>query len=267
MDVPFLMGAIGASALSGTALVALLQLLGRNESAARNLLTRMASIGSLDVQPKGRINVYRLAASSAARYQEVEGTADGNQWDGHFHALIYSVPETQRVLRDRVLHVGQSAGYGLLRPGVLIAAGDRWERLRLGTDEFTGDAWIKRVILTPNSLDDARDMARTAWDLAGLAAAYRSALQACSAVPQTVTPGAEALVSWRDLYGSFLEAQLRDPGLPQPLLPADWPAERFQEAQKNVNMQIGRVLQPYLRDEAARRDPTGANEFYTSPWT
>jgi phenylacetic acid degradation operon negative regulatory protein len=267
MDVPFLMGAIGASALSGPALVGLLQQLGKSESAARNLLTRMTAMGALDVRSQGRINVYRVAASSTARYQEVEGTARENPWSGSFHALIYSVPETQRILRDRVLHIGQSAGYGLLRPGVLIAVGDRWDRLRLDSDEFTGDAWITRTVLTPSSLTDAKSMAATAWDLPGLAAAYRTALQAASDVPKVVTPGPDALIAWRDLYSSFLEAQLRDPGLPGPLLPPDWPAARFLDAQQKVNMQIGRVLQPALREQADRQDPAGVNEFYTSPWT
>jgi phenylacetic acid degradation operon negative regulatory protein len=266
-DVPFLMGAVGASALSGPALVDLLQQLGRSESAARNLLTRMSALGALDVQPQGRINIYRLARSSAARYQEVEGTSDENSWSGEFHTLIYHVPETQRVLRDRVLHVGQHAGYGILRPGVLIAVGDRWERLRLADDEFVGDAWIRCVILTPESLTEARDIARKAWDLAGLAASYRAALRACSEVPQTITPGHEALVGWRDLYGGFLEAQLRDPRLPHALLPSDWPAPRFQLAQKNVNLLIGGVFQPYLRERAARLDPSGVNVFYESPWS
>lgn len=266
-DVPFLMGAIGASALSGPALVDLLQQLGRNESAARNLLTRMSALGALDVHPQGRINTYRLTPSSTARYQEVEGTSDQNSWSGDFHTLIYHVPETQRVLRDRVLHVGQHAGYGILRPGVLIAAGDRWERLRLADDEFDGDAWIWRVTLTPKSLADARDIARNAWNLAALAASYRAALLACSNVPPITTPGSEALIGWRDLYGSFLEAQLKDPQLPHALLPSDWPASRFQEAQKNVNLLIGAVLQPYLRERAIRLDPSGVNVFYDSPWS
>jgi phenylacetic acid degradation operon negative regulatory protein len=266
-DVPFLMGAVGASALSGPALVDLLQQLGRSESAARNLLTRMSALGALDVQPQGRINIYRLARSSAARYQEVEGTSDENSWSGEFHTLIYHVPETQRVLRDRVLHVGQHAGYGILRPGVLIAVGDRWERLRLADDEFVGDAWIRRVILTPKSLADACDIARKAWDLAGLAESYRAAWLACSEVPQVIAPGPEALILWRDLYSGFLEAQLKDPQLPRALLPSDWPASRFQEAQKNVNLLIGGVLQPYLRDRATRLDPSGVNVFYESPWS
>lgn len=267
MDVPFLMGAIGATALSGTALVTLLQQLGRSESAARNLLTRMRTIGALDVRVQGRTNVYRLAPSSAARYREVEGTSTLDPWSGSFHALVYSVPESQRILRDRVLHVGQSAGYGQLRPGVLIAAGDRWDRLRLADDEFTGDAWILRTVLTPSSLADARRMAETAWDLTSLATIYLSAIRACADVPRHVTPDSAALIGWRDLYSSFLDAQLRDPQLPIPLLPAGWPAARFQKAQLAVNMQIGRALQPALREQAAQDDPAGVNEFYASPWS
>ena len=68
VDVPFLMGALGAQALTGPALVALLEGLGRGESAARNLLTRMRELGSLESETRGRVNVFRLARSSTDRY-------------------------------------------------------------------------------------------------------------------------------------------------------------------------------------------------------
>ena len=102
VDVPFLLGAIGAHALTGPALVMLLGGLGRGESAARNLLTRMRDLGVLEVDTQGRTNVYRLAGSSMSRYREVEGTSETPVWTGSFAALVHQVPESQRTLRDRL---------------------------------------------------------------------------------------------------------------------------------------------------------------------
>jgi phenylacetic acid degradation operon negative regulatory protein len=266
VDVPFLLGALGASALTGPALVALLVGLGRGESASRNLLTRMRDLGALEADLRGRSNVYRLAGSSSDRYREVEGTQTPAAWSGSFHALLYDVPEHQRSLRDRLQHAARSAGYGQLRAGVLIAADDRWARMRLTGDRFVGDAWIHRVVLTPQDLPEARAMANTAWDLGGLAGRYQRALDACSAVPDVVAAGWPALRSWRELYDVFFLAQLEDPHLPAELVPASWPAARFADAQAEINARIGTALLPFLRAEADSHDGVGGNSYYPPPW-
>jgi phenylacetic acid degradation operon negative regulatory protein len=265
-DVPFLLGALGATALAGPALVTLLGGLGRGESASRNLLTRMTELGALEVERIGRTNVFRLARSSTDRYREVEGTNTPAAWTGSFAALLYDVPEAQRSLRDRLQHAARSAGYGRLRAGVLIAADDRWARMRLTEERFAGDAWIHRVTVTPPDLREAREMARTAWDLDGLSARYRRALEACDAVPDVVAADWAALRSWRALYDVFFMAQLEDPHLPAELLPASWPAARFVAAQAEVNARIGNALLPFLRAEADARDTVGGNAYYAPPW-
>ena len=266
VDVPFLLGAIGAHALTGPALVTLLGGLGRGESAARNLLTRMRDLKVLDVETQGRTNVYRLAGSSMSRYREVEGTSAPPVWTGSFAALVHQVPESQRTLRDRLLHQAHNAGYGQLRAGVLIAPSDRWDRLRMDESEFSGEAWIHRTTITPRSLDQAVAMSRTAWNLPELERAYARALARCADVPAAVEPSWALLVFWRELYDVFFAAQLQDPHLPAPLLPADWPADRFTAAQAEVNARIGNALQPWLRERADAADPIGANDYYASPW-
>ncbi len=266
VDVPFLLGAIGAHALSGPALVMLLGGLGRGESAARNLLTRMCDLGSLTAESHGRTNVYRLADSSLSRYREVEGTSGPPEWTGSFAALVHQVPESQRTLRDRLLHQAHNAGYGQLRAGVLIATSDRWDRLRLDESEFAGEAWIHRITMTPRSLDQAVAMSRTAWNLPELERDYARALTRCADVPAVVEPTWATLVLWRELYDVFLTAQLKDPHLPAQLLPADWAADRFTAAQAEVNARIGNALQPWLRERADAADPIGANAYYASPW-
>jgi phenylacetic acid degradation operon negative regulatory protein len=266
VDVPFLLGALGADALAGPALVRLLHGLGRSESAARNLLTRMCELGALQAELRGRTNVYRLAAPSTSRYREVEGTAARPAWKGAFHALLYFVPEQQRTLRDRLQHAAQSAGYGQLRPGVFIAADDRWSRMRLQDERFAGEAWLRRVTLAPLSVADAREMARTAWNLDELSLRYERALAGCKDLPSTVEADWSSLRLWRDLYDVFFAAQFADPHLPAELLPDTWPADRFTVAQHLVNERIGNTLLPFLRDHADQHDTVGGNIYYSPPW-
>ncbi|NQX26196.1 hypothetical protein HQQ81_02390 [Microbacteriaceae bacterium VKM Ac-2854] len=266
VDVPFLLGAIGAAEAPGPALVALLGGLGRQESAARNLLTRMRELGALESERRGRTTVFRLAPASMPRYREIEGTGGPEPWTGSFAALIYAVPESQRTLRDRLQHQARSAGYGQLRAGVLIATSDRWNRLRIEPNEFEGEAWIHRVDLTPSSRAEALTLAHTAWNLSELDRAYRRALDSCARVDAVVQPDWSALRHWRELYDVFLAAQLQDPGLPPQLLPRDWPAARFATAQAEVNSRIGRALQPWLRAVVAAADPASLTRYYDSPW-
>lgn len=266
LDVPFLFGAVGAHALAGPSLVALLSGLGRQEAAARNLLTRMRDLGALEVEQRGRTNLYRIASSSYARYEEVEGSRPEPIWAGSFDAILYHVPERERTLRDRVVHSARSAGYGLLRPGILIAADERWSRLRLGTEDLVDPTWLQHASITPDSLADARLMANRAWDLDDLAAAYVRGHRRCIDATRRVEAGWPALQLWRDVYATCFEAQLSDPNLPAVLLPHRWPKAAFTRAQDAMNREVFLVLQPFLREHADRRDPSGLNEYYLPRW-
>jgi phenylacetic acid degradation operon negative regulatory protein len=267
LDVPFLLGAIGASRINGPSLVALLGGLGRAEPAARRLLTRMVDFGALQVDHEGRTNVYRLAPSSHDRYREVEGTSAQPEWTGAFDTVLYHVPERERTLRDRLLYTARSAGFGLLRAGVLISATPRWSRLRLDETEFVGESWLQRVTLTPTGLDEARSMAARAWNLGGLTSEYHRGIQRCVEVLAEPLIDWVTLTAWRDAYATFFNAQLSDPHLPTELLPADWPLARFAAAQDAMNRRIGRPLLPFLRSHADAHDPQHRTEYYPPPWS
>lgn len=266
LDVPFVLGAVGAHAMAGPSLIALLNGLGRQEAAARNLLTRMRELGALESEQRGRTNVYRIASSSYARYEEVEGSRPEPVWTGTFDAVLYHVPERERTLRDRVVHSAHSAGYGLLRPGILIAADERWSRLRLAEEEFTDPTWLQHASITPVDLADAKLMARRAWDLDDLAAAYVRGRQRCIDATRQVEPGWPALRLWRDVYATCFEAQLSDPNLPAALLPDHWPKAAFTQAQDAMNREVFQVLQPFLREHADRFDTSRLNEYYQPRW-
>lgn len=267
MDVPFLFGALGANAVTGPVLVRMLDGLGVRESAARNLLVRMCDMGFLDVERHGRVAVYRINSESRPRYHQVEGTEEDPAWGGSFHTVVYDIPERFRRLRDRLHHTAHQAGYGQLRPGVLITVGDRWSRLRLAPTDFPAGTWCHRGRLVPRDLTEARTMTARAFDLPDLADRYETALAACERAPRPAEPSWEALVAWRALYSDFFTAQIADPNLPESLLPAGWPAGRFRAAQLAVNERIGNVVQPFLRDRAAEVDPHTLCEYYVTPWS
>lgn len=261
-DVPFVFGGISATALTGPVLLEMLAHLGHRESAARNILVRLQEMGQISSHRHGRLAVYRLG-HAMNKYRAVAG-ADPGPWCGRFCCVIYDVPERDRQVRDRLRHTAAAAGFGTLRPGVLIAPTDRWSSIEHLFRDISPRSWIQTTTLVPTDLDEARTMTERAWDLDSLAGSYRRATHIAHH-DRSRDPGWDLFLQWRRLYDVFLDAQLADPDLPVELLPSDWPRAEFLKAQRDVNTGIGIGVVPFLRDRAAKLDPGGLCEFYEPP--
>jgi phenylacetic acid degradation operon negative regulatory protein len=129
--VPFLFGVANRDELPGPVLVRLLGDLGLTPAATRALIARLRAEGNLAGAPEGRLVRYRLDGDVARGFERIRHRPPPSPWPGHFHALIYQVPEGQRPFRDQLRRTALLAGFGLMAPGVLISIGDRYERLVL----------------------------------------------------------------------------------------------------------------------------------------
>lgn len=270
-NVAFIFGALSASALPGPVLVRMLQRLHTTESAARNSLASMRNQGRLEGERHGRVVVYRLGEGVVQKYQDIEGTSGPAPWTGTFHSLIHDIPERHRGFRDKFRYMAEYAGFGLVRPGVLISADDRFGRVEHEITAPPDGSTFFRTTITPPDLAEARRFAQAAWDLDTLAHNYRTVI---GLLQQTRDRPAEApiddcwhwLDQWHQLYGQILGVQMSDPGLPTELLPSRWPHTTYFEALTEVNTLIGPKLQPILRAEADQLDPGGHCAYYRAPW-
>jgi phenylacetic acid degradation operon negative regulatory protein len=225
--VPFLFGAADREELPGTALVRLLVDVGSTPGAARSLIARMRRDGYLEATPRGRGADYRLAGFFLESFRQIrDGRPQPPVWDGFFHAIFYTVPESQRAYRDLLRRAAQLAGYGLMQPGVLISTSDRRERLtaELGEAPRAGTVYFGRVEL---AIGDAAAIAYRAWELEELGRRYREHAERLRAAireqPVPPPPSAAALASYVGLFGGALIDTLRTPpALPPELLPEDW---------------------------------------------
>src|SRR4051794_28161000 len=125
--VAFLFGIAGAPTVAGPVLRRLLADLGMSADASRALLSRMVRQGQLASERDGRYTRYRLAGEFARAFERIRDQSQTRPvpWAGHFHAVLYSVPEAHRDFRDALRRAAIFAGYGILQPGVLIAVNDR----------------------------------------------------------------------------------------------------------------------------------------------
>ncbi len=260
--VPFLFGVTGRDVLPGSVLRRLLGDVGLSPDAARAVLSRMRRHGQLASDRRGRGVEYRLIGEFARSFQRVrdQATARPPEWHGHFHALLYQVPERHRSYRDTLRRSAVLCGYGILQPGVLIAPTDRSGRLAAVLSRQPEDAqvWLSNLAMTP---DNAARAASLAWDLPELARRYHHHISRLAGRLAAPPPGLAAgcpgrsaapaagvamLRGFVDLLAPALIDTLRNPGLPAILLPQDWPAPALQQAANEFTTTFGPTIQTYL---------------------
>jgi phenylacetic acid degradation operon negative regulatory protein len=162
-------------------------------------------------------------------------------WEGHFHAVMYQVPEAHRAYRDRLRRIAQLVGYGLMQQGVLIAAQDLSGHIAAVLAEAPPGCQIQQAAIGLPAADAAR-IARSAWDLDDVADSLRGHITVLSAASDvsTMPPAtAQTLRRLAQLLNAPHVDLIRNPGLPIELLPADWPAPELAELMSQVR---GRYL-------------------------
>jgi len=249
--------------LPGPVVVALLSALGMSEPTVRATILRMRRGGWLTSTRRGPVVEYALTPPArdlaAAVLQPVIG--DRPTWDGVFHGLLFTIPESGRAYRDALRRAAVLAGFGLLRPGLLVTTDDRrWSRIDAELAMAPTGSRLVRVELRM-APDDARAAAAEAWPLETLATTYMghvAALQQLADTHRAAPPtGPAALrVMWEAMMPVSATA-IGDPMLPRELLPAEWPASEIRMAFEDVGIVVGPGLMAYLdaillRTEATR---------------
>jgi phenylacetic acid degradation operon negative regulatory protein len=257
-------------AVPGPVLIRLLADLGVSGPAARSLVLRMRREGWLTSERAGREARYRLAPLTAAAQARVEGQLRGSRpgWDGSFSGVLFSVPERHRSFRDRLRRSAQLLGYVTLRPGLLIAATDRYEELTGLLPPRPAGSQVLRTRLA-FSPEDTRSIVPQLWDLEGLAARYRAVLadagRRTSRAEKQPAAGAAAFRNFAAATLPLYQASADDPDLPDELLPAGWPGQQVGQALGRAFRAFGPALGDYLAavagPSAAGRPARPTDEF------
>ncbi len=206
--------------------------LGLSEAATRATILRLRRQGSLTSHRSGRRAAYAVAPpmeaiQDRARRQAEEGPPP---WDGVFSALLHDFPESERRRRDALRLAASLAGYGVLRPGLLVCPFDRWSELvdRFGDSEAAGRILCGRLELPA---DRAREVAARIWRLDDLSRehGFLAARTERSLTRTVPAPRANAatLRRFAALTMPLFTAIGNDPALPAALLPEDWAAPQL----------------------------------------
>jgi phenylacetic acid degradation operon negative regulatory protein len=239
--------------LPAWAIVRVMRDLGMSETAARGALMRLRRAGRIEARRSGRTVYYHLTDASIKVIDEMTRRMSGDapEWDGTFHGLLYSIPERHRAFRDSMRRFATLAGYGLLRPGLLVSPwADRWPLERLLGQAPAGSHILKLQLQVPR--EEAREVAAEAWELPKLAARYRrqiAGLERRTERLQLSPPrGRTALRVFASTMQGVFGTVAVDPGLPAELLPEDWPQRGLKAAVDRLYPAIGRPAFEHLRE-------------------
>jgi phenylacetic acid degradation operon negative regulatory protein len=254
----------GEDFIPSAALVTLLGEFGVGEAAARATLSRLTRAGNLEGTKTGRTTAYRLApsmmeeAKSLSRALTLVG-AEPIEWDGRWTCVAFSVPESDRHLRRALRRRLRALGLGPLFDGLWITPSAPLEGLDQALDELgIAEAVVLRVVDVPRPGVDLLG----AWDLEGLRSGYERLVMDLERIEARVEAGemgsAEALVVRTRLAARWITLAARDPGLPDALLPADWPVREARRRYIAVYDALGPLSELRVRQLVAMHDEAAA---------
>lgn len=260
--------------IPSAALVALLAEFGVSEAGARAALSRVSRAGILEGRRVGRTTWYRLSPG-ARRYGRAHaravarftGVADDEgevtePWDGTWTCVTYTVPEDERDTRRAVRARLRTLGFGPLHDAVWVSPRGDGEAAVQALEELGVE---RGTVLTgarvaadgqTGGIDPA-----AVWELDALRDTYTDLVRRLSgeatrlrrARPSSEEPGrdggraAAALITRTEVMSTWRSLSRLDPGLPDELLPRDWPGATARRLMVEVYDGLGPLAEARVR--------------------
>lgn len=199
---------------------------GLNERVVRTAVFRLQKDGWLQSRQEGRRSFYDLAP--AGRHLTTSADvriyrAGAPDWDGGWLTLIATGPDAGA--KDRLTRELLLQGFGLAAPGVFVRPdGDVTGARRLVADLDAADrvAVFASQDVARNGLEALKALVARAWDHDGIDRGYAGFIRTFTPIAARAgaLTDAEAFVVQTLLVHEFRRITLRDPMLPEVLLPA-----------------------------------------------
>jgi len=245
-------------------LLQMLEVLGVSERAARSTLSRMTRKGWLKPERDGRHSMYALTAKGRRILDE------GGQrifeprkaeWDGHWHMVVYSLPENKRKLRNDLRKRLAWLGFGRLAPGTWVSPHNREADVEAIVDDLGARGYTRFFSGLCLEDGDDREIVEQCWDMKGLNQQYARFLArwereyekcAHSLVRGEALPSAECFAQRFWITHEYSPYPRLDPNLPEALLPEGWlgvkAAEMFNGYRSLLNAQSAEFIEVTLNN-------------------
>jgi phenylacetic acid degradation operon negative regulatory protein len=233
-------------------LQAILDRFGCSPGQVRTAMSRLTEEGWLARNRVGRNSFYRLGprgeqvfAAAAARIYAAGPPA----WDGGFRLVL--LPDA--AMREAL----QARGFGSLPGGAMVGVAGDPAGLPKGVPVLAGPV---------RDAAEARLLVARAWPLETLAAGYGRFLDAFEPLRGASPAPGEALPLRLLLVHEWRRLVLRDPLLPAPLLPEDWPGGRARDLAATLYRRLTPAAEAWLdaegRNEEGPLPPCAAHDRF-----
>ena len=235
----------GGSIWLGT-LLQFLDMVGTDGGVVRTSVSRLAADGWLDRDKVGRKSFYRLAKSGRQRFEAaVEHVYNPrpSAWEGKFRLLLIG-SGTDREASRAVLF---EAGFGSPIPGAWIAPSG------VKVPPVPDSAIRVEVSATH---DMAQRLILESWPLDRTAASYHDFLKTFAALESWMQQAkemepADAMLARILMIHHYRRVLLRDPLLPEALLPKNWPANDARDLCARIYRGLLPMSEKWLDDHGA----------------
>lgn len=255
--------------------IKLVQPLGLNDRMVRTSVFRLVKDRWLVAQQVGRRSYYSLTATGRRRFEHAYRRIyfqPKTQWEGDWQIVFTTSamsPNQREAMRKELLW----EGFGVIAPGVLAHPSANTESLYdilQGTGVQDQVAVLRAKSLGALTAKPLRELVRECWNLEAVAADYgryldhfrplwRALKSAKSLDPE------QCFVVRTLLMHEFRRVLLRDPQLPDQLLPADWPGAQARQLCRDIYVVTQRQAEQHLMsvlETASGRLPEAAPYFY-----
>lgn len=249
-------------------LIDLMALFDLNERVTRTAVFRLVQDGILEAERVGRRSRYTLTSTGRRQFDSAQTRIYAStppQRDGRWSLIVLpdSIAPAQR---DQLVQRLGWQGFARLAPGLLGAArGDLIQQ----ADEVLADLALSEecglFVAEAASVAGLLPLAARSWPLQEIAGDYNRFLDhfgPLTATAATLT-GDQAFMARVLLIHAYRRALLRDPVLPDDLLPADWPGARARALARNLYLDLTPATDRYLETvlEIDRQTATRPSRF------
>jgi len=240
------------------ALIGLMAPFGLTERLVRTSVARLAADDWLAGRRVGRLSEYHLSPSGRQRFIEATRriyAGPATEWTGRWTLVL--MPGATASQRRRIRETLRWEGFGELEPALLAHPTLTPEEARAHL-AAAGLAELP-ILLESRSAGAAADrrLAREGWDLRELASRYARFLRLFEPVLPLVReplPPVDAFLARTLLIHEYRKIHLRDPLLPPPLLPTDWPGTAAYEVCRTLYERVFSAAEQHLSEVGARLD-------------
>ncbi|MFI9364108.1 PaaX family transcriptional regulator C-terminal domain-containing protein [Kitasatospora sp. NPDC053057] len=234
-------------------LIALMAELDVDAPAVRSATSRLKKAGTL-LQERRTGTGYRLSPAMAPVFDEgdrrIFHSLEPAELADGWVVAVFSVPESERAHRHQLRSRLSWLGFGNAAPGVWLAPARLLPDARRLLERLGLSAYVHLFLSAEYAgFAELRTAVASWWDLPAIEAQYAAFTDAWRPVAEELRgqeriDPAEAFRDYVPMLTQWRRLPYLDPGLPEPLLPADWNAVPARAVFTELH---GRLAEPSLR--------------------